>query len=248
MSTGAELWLGRYQSGESAAVWAEMRDLGPEIRSERLWRHASAVATETMIRVGKNIDTVVARLQALGYRFAEPTLVRRPPAPETAIRLNAFEARHGPMPLSLRAFYDVVGTVDLAQSTGQLIHYWPEDRRKRATELEIAGEYDPLVVEFLKDPKNWPGVAGTAWFFACDEFHKANYSGGANYHVVLPDASADFQIFGMADDSEFFVDYLRFTFEGGGFRGPSDANEERAWKVLPKLGLTKQLADGLLPI
>src|ERR1019366_4328004 len=212
VSTGAELWLGRYQSGESAAVWAEMRDLGPEIRSERLWRHASAVATETMIR------------------------------------LNAFEARHGPMPLSLRAFYDVVGTVDLAQSTGQLIHYWPEDRRKRATELEIAGEYDPLVVEFLKDPKNWPGVAGTAWFFACDEFHKANYSGGANYHVVLPDASADFQIFGMADDSEFFVDYLRFTFEGGGFRGPSDANEERAWKVLPKLGLTKQLADGLLPI
>ena len=62
------------------------------------------------------------------------------------------------------------------------------------------------------------------------------------------DASADFQIFGMADDSEFFVDFLRFTFEGGGFRGPSDANQERAWKVLPKLGLTKQLADGLLPI
>ena len=67
-----------------------------------------------------------------------------------------------------------------------------------------------------------PGVAGMAWFFACDEFHKADYSGGANYHVVLPDASTDFQIFGMADDSEFFVDYLRFTFEGGGFRGRSD--------------------------
>ena len=64
---------------------------------------------------------------------------------------------------------------------------------------------------------------------------------------MLPDESADFRIYGMADSSEFFVDYLHFTFDGG-FRGRSDANEERAWKVLPGLGLTKQLAKGLLPI
>lgn len=65
---------------------------------------------------------------------------------------------------------------------------------------------------------------------------------------MLPDQSADFRVYGMADDSEFFVDYLRFTFQGGGFRGRSGANQERAWKVLPSLGLTRQLADGLLPI
>lgn len=94
----------------------------------------------------------------------------------------------------------------------------------------------------------WPGVPGAAWCFACDEFHKANYSGGANYHVLLPDAGADFRIYGMADNREFFVDYLRLTFEEGGFRGQSDANEERSWKVLPGLHLTNRLAVGLLPI
>jgi hypothetical protein len=30
-----ELWLERYRSGQSAEVWAEMRDLGPEIRTAR---------------------------------------------------------------------------------------------------------------------------------------------------------------------------------------------------------------------
>jgi hypothetical protein len=248
VSALAELWLERYKSGQSAEVWAEMRDLGPEIRTARFWHHASAVATETMARVSKNIDTVAARLKATGYWFAEPPSIRRQPASETAVLLDVFEARHGPMPLSLRAFYDVAGTVNLTQSNGQLVHYWPEERRRRATELEILGEYDPLVVQPLTDPMTWPGVPGVAWFFACDEFQKANYSGGANYHVLLPDADADFRIYGMADNREFFVDYLRFTFEGGGFRGQSDANEERSWKVLPGLHVTNRLAEGLLPI
>lgn len=248
MGSVAESWLDRYRSGNSAAVWGEMRDLGAGIRSERLWDHAQAVAAETMVRARQNIDTVVERLQALGYRFAQPAPVYWPPTPQTAAQLDAFESRHGPMPLSLRSFYEIAGTVDLTQSTAQLVQYWPEDRRKEASELEIAGEYDPLVVEPLDDPKSWPGVAGTAWFFACDEFHKANYSGGANYHVVLPDEGADFRIYGMADNSEFFVDYLRSTFAGGGFRGRSDADDERAWKMLPDLRLTRQLAHGLLPI
>jgi hypothetical protein len=248
VSALAELWLERYKSGQSAEVWAEMRDLGPEIRAARFWHHASAVATETMARASKNIDTVAARLKATGYWFAEPPSIRHQAASETAVGLDVFEARHGPMPLSLRAFYDVAGTVNLTQSNGQLVHYGPEERRRRATELEILGEYDPLVVQSLTDPMTWPGVPGVAWFFACDEFHKANYSGGANYHVLLPDAGADFRIYGMADNREFFVDYLRFTFEGGGFRGQSDANEERGWKVLPGLRLTNRLAEGLLPI
>ena len=52
VSALAELWLERYRSGPSAEVWAEMRDLGPEIRTARFWHHASAVATETMARAG----------------------------------------------------------------------------------------------------------------------------------------------------------------------------------------------------
>jgi hypothetical protein len=230
VSVAPELWLDRYRSGESAAVWGEMRDLGGGIRSGPAGGYARAVAAETMAIAAKNIDALVARLQALGYRFAHAAPVRRPPSAQTATQLDAFEARHGPMPLSLRAFYEVAGTVDLTQSATQLIQWWPQDRRAEASELEIAGEYDPLVVEPLDYPKSWPGLADRAWFFACDEFHKANYSGGANYHVVLPDDGADFRIYGMTDDSEFFVDYLRAAFKGGGFRGKSESDESEPGK------------------
>ena len=56
--TEPERWLERYLSGESAAVWGEMRDLGPQIRSQEVWRYTSAVAISTMLKVAKNIDTV----------------------------------------------------------------------------------------------------------------------------------------------------------------------------------------------
>jgi hypothetical protein len=58
------------------------------------------------------------------------------------------------------------------------------------------------------------------WFFlAPDECHKANYSGGENYHVALPDSAADFPIQGMSGVDELFVPYLRATLANGGFRG-----------------------------
>jgi hypothetical protein len=55
--------------------------------------------------------------------------------------------------------------------------------------------------------------------FAPDEFHKANYNGGENYHVWLPDPNADFRIIGMYEIDENFVSYVRATLAHGGFRG-----------------------------
>jgi hypothetical protein len=52
----------------------------------------------------------------------------------------------------------------------------------------------------------------------------------------------------MYEIDEFFVPYLRATFAGGGFRGRVDVDEERAWKVLPDLTITRELAAGLLEI
>lgn len=81
-----------------------------------MWRYASAVATETMLRVAKNIDTVAGRLRALGYRFADPAEVHRLPTRQAAARLDAFEVRHGPLPLSLRSFYDVTASTSSTTS------------------------------------------------------------------------------------------------------------------------------------
>jgi hypothetical protein len=86
-----------------------MRDLGPRIRSQEVWRYASALATATMLKVAKNIDTVAVRLKALGYRFANLAQVHRPPTPQTAARLDAFEARHGPLPCPCGRFMMLSG-------------------------------------------------------------------------------------------------------------------------------------------
>jgi hypothetical protein len=83
---------------------------------------------------------------------------------------------------------------------------------------------------------------------ALDEFHKANYSGGQNYHVALPEPRADFPIQGMYEIDEFFVPYLRATFAGGGFRGRIERNEECVWKVMPDLEITRTLATGMAKI
>ena len=48
--------------------------------------------------------------------------------------------------------------------------------------------------------------------FAPDEFHKANYSGGDDYHLWLPNPDADVRIEGMYEIEEYFVAYLRATF------------------------------------
>jgi hypothetical protein len=239
-------WLERYRDGETESVWAEMLELGGEIRGGPTYEHARAVAEETMRRVRASVELLIERLRSAGYAFQYPKQVHVPPAGTSD--LDRLEAELGLLPLSLKAFYEIVGTVDLTQSWNQLVQWWPEERRELASELEILGEFDPLVVEPLT-PDASEGAHRPNWFFfAPDEYHKANYSGGENYHVALPDPSADFPIQGMYGIDELFVPYLRATLSNGGFRGKVACEGEKCWKVAPALELTKTLATGLTPL
>jgi hypothetical protein len=248
-------FLDRYLAGEQAEVWSDLMALGHEARNSSHFPHAYAVAKETMHRVRQNVENLVARLHAIGYEFADPQAVHVPAATDVRPRIASIEETLGPLPLSLRAFYEVVGSVDFTQADGQLVrHHRPE--RATATELELLGEEDPLVVdpiwrleeEFARERTRW----GRLYFcFAPDEFHKAGYSGGENYHVWLPDPYADFEIVGMYGIEEPFVAYLRATFAHGGFRGRVkvlEEDESKCRKVASSLGIIRQLAEGLLPI
>jgi hypothetical protein len=240
-------WLARYRAGEREVVWAELVGLGASVRGPQFADQAVRVARETMARARQNVEEIHRRLTDVGYEFQNPGEVHVPPAPEIRHRLDEQESKIGPIPLSLRAFYEVVGTVDFKQSVAQLVSiHRPE--RSSAPELRYLGEYDPLVVARLNDQPESRSDAGHRHFFAADEFHKAGYSGGDNYHVVLPDARADFPIWGMYEIDEFFVPYLRATFAGGGFRGKIREIGDRCVKDLPNLVLTAKLAEGLLPI
>ena len=52
-------WLKRYKNGEHAAVWAEMDALGPDIRNKANLPEARKVATETMTRALRNIESLI---------------------------------------------------------------------------------------------------------------------------------------------------------------------------------------------
>jgi hypothetical protein len=249
--------LERYLRGEHEQVWTDLRELGPAVRDEAHIEDASGVAAETMCRVRSNVEALRRRLDEAGYRFNRPDRVHVPPAPDVTVRLDTFEERHGPLPLSLRAFYEVVGTVDFTQSWEQLVNWYQREQRPgQVSPVEYLGEYDPLVVEPLVCAQAWWDAdhGKRAWFLAPDECHKANYSGGMNYHVLLPDAGADFPIYGMISSEEshfgdYFIDYLRETFRGGGFRGTVEQRDDGTLhRAPPDLEITHRLAEGLQPL
>src|SRR5579863_851722 len=62
-------WIERYREGECEAVWAELVTLGAQVREAPYADDAWAVARETMRRARSNVETLIERLDGLGYRF-----------------------------------------------------------------------------------------------------------------------------------------------------------------------------------
>src|SRR5579871_4181791 len=87
----SDTYLERYRSGEYEQVWSELVALGDGIRDATLYSDASAVAAELMGRVKANIETVIARLRTLNYRFAHPANLYSPPAPDVPERMAKTE-------------------------------------------------------------------------------------------------------------------------------------------------------------
>jgi len=58
-------YLQRYLSGEYEQVWNELQALGAAVRREPHYAQACEVAAETMRRVRRNCERIVARLQNL---------------------------------------------------------------------------------------------------------------------------------------------------------------------------------------
>jgi hypothetical protein len=59
----------RYQSGEHEQVWADLVSFGPRVREKQYLPDAQAVAQETMRRARHNVETLIVRLEKLGYEF-----------------------------------------------------------------------------------------------------------------------------------------------------------------------------------
>jgi hypothetical protein len=105
-------YLERYQNGEYEQVWAELVALGEGVRQEPVYSDAVAVARETMRRARHNIALIYERLKSINFRFEDPNHAFLPPDAEIIAQIDEFEREVGPIPLSLRAWAEVVGEVN----------------------------------------------------------------------------------------------------------------------------------------
>ncbi len=113
----------RYRDGEREQVWAELVALGKTVREEPLFDDAWDVARETMTRARTNVELLLERLKQIGYQFERPDRVFWPAQPGVSARIDEFEQEVGPVPLSLRAWCEVVGEVAFVGIYPRLAYY-----------------------------------------------------------------------------------------------------------------------------
>ncbi|KOV82852.1 hypothetical protein [Nocardia sp. NRRL S-836] len=231
-------WLSRYESGQRDQVWLELLRLGDRVR-ESGWADEAQLVCDVMARRARhNVELIVERLTADGYRFHrnddEQTPVRPhvPPTPAAGACVAWLEETFGPVPMTLSSWVRIVGDV-------WLVGTHPE--------WEASSAADPLVFEVERArsasahlEREWadhreaePGAAGLFVLpTAPDMLHKSNTSGGGPYGIVLPDDRAD-GLFSW-ETTMPFVSYLNWVFANGGF--PWDTGEDGQWAVRYRLG------------
>lgn len=227
LSTGPLPLFDRYLAGEHEQVWKELNALGEGVRSDPHAADAMAVAYETMHRVLQNVRLISDRLKGMKYNFVQPgsggglfgfrkAKAHAPHVPSLGgvnDRIAELEAiAGGPIPLSLRAFFEVVGEVDLNGDHPVLA---PKDGQFTSDPLMVCGVEDAIAMVESDDRDEDDPLL---FEFAPDALHKANISGGSPYSIALPQAAAD----ALVEDEPHgvtFVEYLRIAIRWGGFPG-----------------------------
>jgi hypothetical protein len=222
----------RYVNGRREETWKELIDLGTAALADDRAADALAVAYETMERAKQNIQILLRRLRAIGYVFADVPHI--PPDRKTWKSIQKLNKAVGSMPLSLRAFYDVVGAVNFM------------GKHQALDPVGATFASDPLVVygadEALEELDGWEPDEDEQMriVLAPDDLHKANVSGGDPYAIFVPAHAADAKV-ESEPNAVNFVEYLRLVFAWGGFPGWKNGDA-----ILP--AEIKELRDGLLPI
>ena len=227
----------RYKNGQLAEVWDELAALGEAVRDPAIAADAMSVAHLTMERVATNIERLIARLASHGYEFgfylgqphsfqSTAALVR----PDANVRrdLEDLERSAGPLPLSLRGFWDVVGSVSLI---GRTPNGWPEYSDALHVDSPSVGlaEFHEWYADI--EMRERAAHEGLLCSIAPDVYHRDNVSGGAPYAIELPNPGADALVFGEWHHVRF-VPYLRIAIlDWGGFPGLSHACPPDQWRA-----------------
>jgi hypothetical protein len=281
-------FLERHLNGQHAEVWEGLVALGDQVRKQPVLGEAQAVADETMRRARHNLEILIPRLAAAGYRFGLPMIegqlewlnqklakpaarpgdeLRRdmkleekakweaelkrmetkpplrnprvfyPPDGEdtNAEILKNIEGRaNGPVPLSIRAWYQYVGYVSL-----EGVHELLNPRGNAVADPLVIQPVDKLYTAICYALPGKPAKLG----LSPNDIRKAKpprLPSIGEYSITLPNASADC-LFEDEWRNISFVNYLRKAFEWAGFPGwERDPNPPRE--------MISRLTEGLLAL
>jgi hypothetical protein len=162
--------VARYLRGECEDVWNDLVLLGDAVLRQPFRSPARTVARETMRRARRNLLTIVDRLTALHYRF------RTQPLRQCTSAERKLLAKMD-LPLSLRAWYEEVGVLDLsgyhrtlcppvvkaAGIAAPLAMEWPPTKvtATKGADFRIPGDHRHLLfVQFIRLALNWGGFPG----------------------------------------------------------------------------------------
>ncbi|MGC5031073.1 hypothetical protein [Micromonospora sp. DT229] len=251
--TSSPQWLRRYQDGHREQVWHELRQLGSAVQQRlELAEEAQLVCDEMARRARHNIEVVVRRLTAAGYRFHdnddEQTPVPRPHIPPTAdapALADWLQQRFGALPMTVRSWIRLVGDVWLVGTHPQ----WSTSASADPLVIELEGSrypdgesirdyYDGEASDWQEDHGREEEAGVFVLPVSPDRLHKENTSGGGPYGFILPDGGVDAVFVG--ETTTTFVAYLNQVFGSGGFPWPTGTEHE--WQV------QNDLAEGLLPL
>ena len=242
--TSSPRWLSRYQHGQRAQVWQELRQLGRTARESEWAQEAQLVCDEMAHRARQNVEVIVERLSDDGYRFhtnndrQTPVRPHIPPTPAAAAYAEWLEQQFRTVPLTLLSWVRIVGDVWLVGTHPE----WPgsaaadplviELERSRypaksSIRAHFEGEWTDWTERQADDPESGLFVLPVA----PDRFHKDNTSGGEPYGFILPDGCVD-GLFRW-ETTMPFVSYLNWVFSEGGFPWPS--GDDNQWPARHRL-------------
>lgn len=214
--------LARYQNGEQEAVWRDLVAIGADVRRAPYHDAAWAVAVETMRRAGHNVELLLARLKALGYQFHSKEVHRALSAKEQRL---VERAEHNGLwlPLSARAWLQEVGQLDLNGSHPALCFMDTERGRPGiyTDPLQVwIWQLDELVHMWTQTEKESrePTECLISMSAADKALRALDEEAEGGYHFTIPNGAAD-GVLESEPHNLTFVEYLRLSFQWGGFPG-----------------------------
>lgn len=231
-------YLKRYQKGEYEQVWLELSALGSEIRQKSLYPEVLEGVEETILRVKINIDLLVNTLETLNYIFAYKgfNTVIQPIGQSGLEDLNIVEQQTRLLPLSLRVFFEKIGTVEFTGSHPVLATDNAQDHSIFSDPLVVWADIDPDPEHYINpyfEEDNYeesmylnPNILVSYEQTLEEQYpYKINISGDADtkagfggefYSLVFPNQGIDGHLIGTKMS---FIQHLRNSIRWGGFPG-----------------------------